>query len=294
MADRRHAPWITESPRWDLKLLDVAPKRNYIRMLHDAGMARTASVVDQVVFNHELEGQVQHRDGTHVRHSAAFHGAAGTTSKENAAILYENADRYYERQAGRRKPEDIAEWVFSSPDRTERLQRACLPPVSCRESVAPASYAMSLAVPSMSEGTQFLRERPFAPTRPRQEDRRTLEASRSASIPRPISQLDEIVFARASPRAPATDYAPQLSPRSTAARHQTGFEGAFGRTSQEENQLHFTRTSFGAGDFKGKRHVPFGQLPDLPVYSPRYGSTPQQWAGVKSQVAPSFSLHHSY
>jgi hypothetical protein len=225
---------------------------------------------------------LRHRGGAYVRHSAAFHGAAGATSREHAAALYTNTDRCCERDVGRRKPEAIAEWVFGTPDRTERLQRACLPPASRRELVAPAPDAMSLAMPSMRESTHFLRDRPLAHTRSRQEDR-WAQASKDVSVPGPISQLDEIVFAQASPRAP-TGY---------AVRHQTRFEGAFGRTSAEENQLHLARTSFGVGDFKGRRHVPLGQLQDPPAYCSRYGSTQQQWAGMKTQVGPSFS-HHSY
>jgi len=202
-------------------------------------------------------------------------------------------------EVGRRKPEDIVQWEMQAPQISNRHQAAYSLAGSSRPIAEPSHDGMTLPIPSL-EMRGFLRERPFAPTNPgnltnRDSTQRIGDEVRgrhslmSSSIPRAISQLDDIVFSQGSPRAPTTGYQPQSSPRQ---RHPTAFEGAFGRTSAEDNQIVASQTTFGVGDFKGKRHVQLGQLQDAPAGSPRQDGTQQQWAGYKSQLGPKFSLHH--
>jgi len=247
------------------------------------------STIDQVVFNYELAGRV--KGDTHAREGAAFQGASGRTSQENASSRYELDNRYSSlADVGRRKSQGIAEWVTKgSPAELSASQHP--PPGPSQDS------PMSLAVPSIQGGANYRRERPTAPSNAgayanRDEPVRGRKSLHDAGMNSHMSQLDDLVFSQASPRGPGAGSSAQLSP----LRHHSAFEGAFGRTSQEVNQLYAAKNECASEEYRGKRRLSNGHLPlDAPMDSPRYEGMappqqPQQYAGFKSQISPRISF----
>ena len=66
---------------------NASPMRSSKRMLHDAGMCRQASVIDEVVFGHDMDGSTTLV--TDVRQGRAYRGAQGRTSKQLGKVQLE-------------------------------------------------------------------------------------------------------------------------------------------------------------------------------------------------------------
>lgn len=310
------APWITDSPRWEMKLLDLKPHRLQRRSLLDAGLAPTMSTIDEIVFGNGIDYATKFTGGTlsgiksNVRNGVAFTGASGLSTWEHAQHMYDMQHRYHvpEDNYGRRHTEEIVSSVISANQRDSDR-----PAQARKEEHSVGPVHVTLPIPSLQRGASLMRERPIAYSNigPFQHREPVCdyfeEPGGRKSVPglnNQLSQIDALLFSESrmpvvSPRGAqhagsSGGWAPAQADSGEALRRNAAFSGAFGRTSAEE-AVHFTsRHDFVTGEFKGRRRVGARDVADqsllqgdathahiVAMLSPRASVMPQasQWAG---------------